>query len=274
MSTRNSSLYPLTASCFSDKSPTNTLQLQHYDRTSLRLDSIDMSPMPVMHKLQYNEGLDASSGPNALEQTTNAVTNALRLIVILLGVVTLSFIAVWAFARVRLRWKRPLTGNLNNGNTGYEARYSPSSLGVEIFESDISIDMIAEDGDIQSSGTEFDDLSDQGEMETIVSSASATRMNFTLENLPNMMRGGILERRGRKNTLRCDTTAYYEFDAHRTQPGPESAVPETKKSVTRPVFGFHFQEITPPVGSPLWNRKMDVPRATMPGPLTHPPKFA
>lgn len=142
-----------------------------------------------------------------------------------------------------------------------------------VFESDISIDMIVDDCWSQSDGTEFDDLSEQGSMETIVSSASATRATFGIDNLPNLIKGNILERRGRKDML-CDTSAYYEVNMIASAAGPLSGRMSAKRSVTRPVFGFNFQEITPPVGSPLWNRKMDIPRPVRPGPLTHPAKFA
>lgn len=275
VSSRKPSTHEYQASCQAKISPINGTQLQPCCRAFLPIESVDMGPVPLVHRMRHSEGFEAVSVPDALEQTTNAVTNVLRLLIVMLGVLTLSFMTIWVLTRLRLRCKRRHTLSLVTNNVGYEAIYPPSASGIDVFESDISIDMIAEDGTTHSSGTEFDDLSENGDLETIVSSASATRLNFVLDALPSIMKGGILERRGRKNTLQCDTSAYYEFDKVATSTGPPSAVQELKRSVTRPIFGFSFQEITPPVGSPLWNRKLDIPRtACIPGPLTHPPKFA
>ena len=232
-----------------------------------------MSPIPPMHQVRHSESFGDTSTPKAFQQTKNVVADTLRPMVVVLGVVTLSFIAFWLVPRVRLQWNRRVTLNSASSTGIYEETYLLSPSGIEVYESDISIDMIAEDGQTQSSCTEFDDLSENGDLETIVSSASVTRLNFRVDSLPSIMQGGILERRGRKDML-CDTSAYYEFDTIATGTGPLSAAQETKKSVTRPIFGFNFQEITPPVGSPLWNRKVDIPRTIGPGPLTHPPQLA
>lgn len=208
-----------------------------------------------------------------MQQTTNAVTDTLRLVIVILGLITLFLITTWVLSRVKLRWSRRLTLKSATGTGIYEDTYVLSPSGFEVFESDISIDMIAEDGQTYSSGTEFDDLSDCGDLETILSSASATRLEFRLDSLPNIMKGSILERRGRKDML-CDTSAYYEFDTVATNTTPLSAVHEAITSVARPIFGFNFQDITPPVGSPLWSRKIDIQRPMVPGPLTHPPQLA
>lgn len=146
-----------------------------------------------------------------------------------------------------------------------------------IYESNISIDMVMEDGQYGSYSPTVcdDDLSTQGRnsMETILSSASATQITFALDKLPMSMAmkaGGILERRGR-GQLGCDTSAYYDMSGTQVTPTmPASGA--SKKSFMKPVFGFEVQEITPPVGSPLWNRKWDG-RALCTGPLSRGAKW-
>lgn len=275
MSSKQSFAYhtATTASCLAKTSTATDLQLQQYCSAFLPLEAINMSPLPDLHKMRHSESFEAISQPSTLQQTTNSMLETLRLVIVLLGVLTLAFFAYWLFSRIGFRWNRRLTLDLVPGANVYEDIHITSSSSIEVFESDISIDMIAEDVQTHSSGTEFEDLSDNGDLETIVSSASATRLSFRIDGLPNIMRGGILERRGRKD-MQCDTSAYYDFDNVATGTGPPSAARESKRSVTRPTFGFSFQEITPPVGSPLWNRKIDLPRAIVPGPLTHPPQLA
>ena len=228
-----------------------------------------MSPRMVVRIERLHGEFTAPATFNALEQTTNAVASAMRLIVVLLGAVTLSLVTIWLLGRIRIRWKRDRSNRISLVDE-HEAVYLPMSTNCLVLESDVSIDMIVEDVKTPSSGTEFDNLSDLGSMETLVSAASIT---FDIEKLPWLMKGGILERRGRKE-LQCDTSAYYSVDATAAGTSPISARFEPKRSVTRPVFGFNFQEITPPVGNPLWNEKIDRAQAICPGPLTHPPIFA
>ena len=271
-STRISLSYDFTTSCLNNTSAAYGRKLQYCCKAFAPIESTDMSPPLKIHSKRHKQAFAVPATPNALQQTTDAVTNAMRLIVMLLGAVTLSLIIIWLLARVRLRLRRHRRNKISCSG-GYEAIYPPTSSSMLVLESDISIDMIADDRQTQSSGTEFDDLSEQGSMETIVSSASATRATFGIENLPGLIKGSMLERRGRKD-LSCNTSGYYEANMIATGTGPLSGRMSAKRSVTRPVFGFNFQEITPPVGSPLWNRKMDIPRPVRPGPLTHPPKFA
>lgn len=232
-----------------------------------------MSPQRVIYQERHKEVFSIPATPISPAPTTHAVTNALRMTIVLLGSVSLSLIAIWLYAHVKVRLNRNKRNVLSLDLTGqsYQAIYPPpKSSSVKVFESDISIDMIGDDGRTQSDGTEFDDLSEHGSMETIISSVSATQMTFT--HLPGLLQGNILERRGRKD-LQCVTSQYYEASTITIGTGTISGRMEQKMSVTRPVFGFNFQEITPPVGSPLWNRKMDMPRFVCPGPLTHPPKL-
>lgn len=261
----------LSTSCLISISAAYDTQLQ-YRATSLRIESLGMSPRLATQIERRHEEYAVPAMSNALDLTTSAVANAMRLTIVLLGALTLSLVTIWLLGRIRLRWKRHRRNKISLVS-GLEADYPPMSSNFLVLESDISIDMIIEDVKTPSSGTEFDDMSELGSMETIVSPVSATSLNFDIDKLPGILKGGILERRGR-NDLQCDTFAYYSVDTIEPRTGPISARLESKRSVTRPVFGFNFQEITPPVGSPLWNRMIDAPRRVCPGPLTHPPKFA
>lgn len=235
---------------------------------------LDMVPHPLLQMDQENEGFSPPARTYIYEITNGPVTDVMRMLVALLGGGSLSLLVIWLLARIRLRWKRNKHNRLALTGGEYQALYPPiPSSNMMVFESDITIDMILDDGDTLGTGKGFDDLSDHESMETIVSSVSATRTAFDIDELPPVMKGGILERRGRKD-LSCDTSAYYNLNTIAMSNSPLSTHIEAKKTMTRPVFGFNFQEITPPVGSPLWNRKIIPPRAVCPGPLTHPPQFA
>ena len=228
-----------------------------------------MSPLRAMNRDQRDDDFGLHPNVTPLAQTSIVAANNMRLLIVLLGSITLCFIFIWFLARVRLRWTRRHTLNHIPFNGEDECNYSSKQSTIEVFESDISIDMIGEDWNAYDSGTEFEDLTELDDMETILSSASATRMSFRLETLPSIIRGGILERRGRNN-IYCDTSAYYDSDVIASDTGPLTGHTETKRSVTRPVFGFNFHNITPPIGNALWSRNITLPRAIVPGALTHP----
>ena len=137
-----------------------------------------------------------------------------------------------------------------------------------IVESNITIDMLVEDG--QDSVTDFEDMSGRTSFETILSSVSATRIAFDIEKLPAIMRDGILERRGRSR-MTCDTTIAHDMD-HIITADPISGTPRNVRPAVQPVFGFDGLQITPPLGSAMWSRKMDA-RAGISPPLTHPGKW-
>lgn len=70
----------------------------------------------------------------------------------------------------------------------------------------------------------------------------------------------ILDRRG-KTPLQCDTTAQYAIDAVLTgsmMPGSCLA----NRLQLLPVYGFDEATITPPIGSPLWRRKLELGRCS------------
>lgn len=228
-----------------------------------------MAPVLDIDDPSGNTILTFPATPTSFQRTTTTLTTTLRVVICLLAALTLIGGTLWILVRTRVRLRRLRRSNAYR--SGYESVPGSARL---ILESSISIDMIPEDN--ESSGTEFEDLSGRSSMETILSSASATRITFDIEKIPGLMKGNILERRGRGKSLHCDTTAYYETNSVVAGSGALTGRKDHTRSVIRqvPVFGFNIQDITPPVGSPLWNRKTDIPRTVCPGPLTQPAKLS
>lgn len=179
--------------------------------------------------------------PTTLQSATDTLTASLRLVVIILAVLSVVCGALWLLlrrTRIRLR--------VSNG--------SDRSAELLILESDISIEMVGEDG--QGSILDFEDVVGRGSFETVLSSVSATKIAFDLEKLPVMMRGEISERRGR-GRLRCDTTASYNLDQVAISTGPLSGSTQAEKSSVRAIYRFEGLQVSTPGVSPTWFRKAD-----------------
>lgn len=179
--------------------------------------------------------------PTRSQSTNDALATSLRLILIFLAASSLVCGMLWLLmrrTRIRLR--------VGNG--------LDRSAELLILESDISIEMVGEDG--EGSVLDFEDIIGRGSFETVLSSVSATKIAFDLEKLPVMMRGEISERRGR-GRLRCDTTASYNLDQVAVSTGPLSGSTQAEKSSVRAVYRFKGLQVSTPGGSPTWLRKAD-----------------
>ena len=134
---------------------------------------------------------------------------------------------------------------------------SNQSIGLVIMDSSVSVDLVVRQDHYPESGGR--DIESRYSTETILSPISPRRAVFEPNRIPTMpatstgeLKDNILDRRGRVQ-LKCDTTAQYAIDMVAKAPMPQSCPANSLRVL--PVFGFDEGTITPPIGSPLWQRK-------------------
>ena len=170
---------------------------------------------------------------------------AILLVVIIVAGLPLALGYLWILYQRRLRQHRRHDSN--------------QSIGLVVMSSSVSVDYIVkQDSYTESNGR---DIESRFSTETILSPVSPKRALSELNRMLAMpatsteeRKDNILDRRGRAQ-LKCDTMAQYAIDMVVAVPVPQSCPANCLRVL--PEFGFDEGTITPPIGSPLWQRKPD-----------------
>jgi hypothetical protein len=136
---------------------------------------------------------------------------------------------------------------------------SNQSIGLVIMDSSVSVDLVVrQDHCAESDGR---DIESRYSTETTLSPIFPRRAVLETNRIPTLpatstgeLKDNILDWTGRAQ-LMCDTTAHYAIDMVAKALIPQSCPANSLRVL--PVFGFDEGTITPPIGSPLWQRKPD-----------------